>query len=232
MIALAQQALTEQALAGQALAAQSLTGQSLAKSGGTRSPELLAEFALGFVKVCEGQAYDKEFEKRDKVTLSEYIEMIDLKTAKVLETAAVLGVIASGDYTYIEALRTFAHHVGIAFQIQDDLLDLTAEDAEFGKTIGGDILEGKRTYLLLKLVERQASLSAEARDRIDRILAGEATAGDIDPIRSTMQQSGVLRETEDAVQEHTTLALQALDEIGTDTSRLRSFAGWLLKRSH
>ncbi|HET6511549.1 MAG TPA: polyprenyl synthetase family protein [Candidatus Kapabacteria bacterium] len=209
-----------------------LAQQALSDHKGEHACDMLREFSQGFIKVCEGQAFDKDFEQRNDVTLEDYINMIDLKTAKVLETAAVLGALAAGKLSHVEPLRTFAHHVGLAFQIQDDLLDLTAGTAEFGKAIGGDILEGKRTYLMLKLIERQSSLKGEERQRIDRVLARNATNADIEVIRSTMREAGVLQETEAAVQQHTDLALQALGSIDADTTKLREFAEWLLKRSY
>jgi geranylgeranyl diphosphate synthase, type II len=219
--------VSEAILAGDVVIA--LAQRSLAQSD--HASEMLAEFATGFIRVCEGQAYDKDFEQQHDVTIADYINMIDLKTAKIAECAAVLGALAAGDTKHVEALRSFAHHVGIAFQIQDDLLDLTADHAEFGKTIGGDILEGKRTFLLLKLIEKQDQLSNEDRGVIERVLSREASEMDIASIRSAMQRLGVLTETQSAVEEHTALALQALAKIDTDTTHLRAFADWLLRRS-
>ncbi len=207
-----------------------LAQQSLSRSANASG--MLAEFSAGFVRVCEGQAYDKDFEQRHDVTIADYINMIDLKTAKIAESAAVLGALAAGDPANVEAVRSFAHHVGIAFQIQDDLLDLTAEHADFGKTIGGDILEGKRTFLLLKLIERTASLEDAERETIERVLDRRSTESDIALIRAAMHRTGVLDETRTAVEEHTQLALASLSQVNADTSHLREFADWLLKRQH
>jgi geranylgeranyl diphosphate synthase, type II len=213
-----------------ALAQHSLAQHALAKPQNAAS--MLAELSTGFIRVCEGQAYDKDFEQRQDVSIDDYINMIDLKTAKIAETAAVLGALAAENTSDVEALRSFAHHVGIAFQIQDDLLDLIAEHADFGKTIGGDILEGKRTFLLLKLVERERSLEASERELIDRVLGRKATQDDIAQIRVSMQRTGVLDEARTAVEEHTQLALASLEKVKHDTSHLRVFADWLLMRKH
>lgn len=207
-----------------------LAQQALSKS--TNAPAMLREFATGFIRVCEGQAYDKEFEQRQDVTVTDYIHMIDLKTAKIAETAAVLGALAAANDGHVESLRAFAHHIGIAFQIQDDLLDLTADHADFGKTIGGDILEGKRTFLLLKLLERRTDLTGDEEAMIVRVLGQGAITPDVPAARSAMQRTGVLDETRSAVMEHTQLALNALEEIDADTTRLQEFAHWLLRREH
>lgn len=207
-----------------------LAQQSLSRSENAAS--MLSEFGTGFIRVCEGQAFDKDFERMHDVTISDYINMIDLKTAKIAETASVLGALAAGDTKNVEALRSFAHHVGIAFQIQDDLLDLTADHADFGKTIGGDILEGKRTFLLLKLIERQSALETSVGEVIKRVLDRKATSDDVAPLREAMDRSGVLEETRAAVEEHTQLALAALASIDSNTTHLREFADWLFKRQH
>lgn len=207
-----------------------LAQRSLAKSSNAEA--LLAEFATGFIRVCEGQALDKDYEMRDDLEIADYLHMIDLKTAKIAETAAVLGVLASGATENVEAIRSFAHHTGMAFQIQDDLLDLTAEHADLGKTIGGDILEGKRTYLLLKLIDRAGDLEKREHDSLVNVLERRATTSDIPTIRTAAIRTGVVDETIDAVEEQTKLALAALDQVKGDTSDLREFADWLLKRKH
>jgi geranylgeranyl diphosphate synthase type II len=120
----------------------------------TKSPHIqrIAEtFTDGVVEVCEGQAYDKEFETRSRVTVDDYLLMIQKKTAKMVSVAAEIGaLIGNGSPQGIRALRRYGHHVGLAFQIQDDLLDIMANEQELGKRIGGDLVEGKRTFLLLE----------------------------------------------------------------------------------
>jgi geranylgeranyl diphosphate synthase type II len=108
-------------------------------------------FTEGVVEVCEGQAYDKEFETRASVTVDEYLLMIEKKTARMVAVAAEIGgLIGDGRRSEIDALRCYGEHVGRAFQIQDDLLDIIADEKELGKPVGGDILEGKKTFLLLE----------------------------------------------------------------------------------
>jgi geranylgeranyl diphosphate synthase, type II len=130
----------------------------------TKSPhiqEIAKVFTEGVVEVCEGQAYDKEFESRSSVNVSDYVLMIEKKTAKMVAVAAEIGaLVGNGSRRSIDALRRYGQHVGRAFQIQDDLLDIVGDEKELGKSIGGDLVEGKKTFLLL-----EALRSARGRDK-------------------------------------------------------------------
>ena len=118
-------------------------------------------FTEGVVEVCEGQAYDKEFETRRAVRVNDYRLMIEKKTAKMVAVAAEIGaLIGNGTVASIHALRQYGEYVGRAFQIQDDLLDIVANERELGKALGGDLVEGKKTFLLLEALAR-----AEGREK-------------------------------------------------------------------
>jgi len=208
-----------------------LATEALAKTEIAAHGQLLAEFALGFIAVCEGQALDKEFETRDDITVDEYLRMIDLKTAKVIELAAVLGAIAGGGQ-YVEQSRRFAHHLGLAFQIRDDLLDLTADHAAFGKTIGGDILEGKRTILFALAATKNSSFSSQERNLFDRIKGRATTKEDIASARTMFDGLGVLAGAAAFAEEQTEKAKAELDALPPSEARqqLSDFADWLLGR--
>src|SRR5690606_30759361 len=112
-------------------------------------------FTNGLVKVCEGQSLDKEFEIKKTVLLNEYILMIEKKTAALSEMCCKIGtLLGGGTVKEINALSSFGKNIGIAFQIQDDLLDIVGNENETGKFIGGDLVEGKKTYLFLKAFEK------------------------------------------------------------------------------
>lgn len=116
---------------------------------------VLNTFTNGVIEICEGQSLDKEFETRSDVTLKEYLFMINKKTAALMETCCSIGAqLGGGNKKRVEALSNYGRKLGIAFQIQDDLLDITADETEFGKIIGGDIVEGKKTYLFLRAMEK------------------------------------------------------------------------------
>ncbi|RZL52120.1 MAG: polyprenyl synthetase family protein, partial [Pedobacter sp.] len=104
--------------------------------------------------VCEGQQLDMEFEQRDDVSIPEYIEMIRLKTAVLLGGAMKLGAIVGGANTVdADLLYSFGENLGIAFQLQDDILDVYGNPEKFGKQVGGDIISNKKTFLHLKTLE-------------------------------------------------------------------------------
>lgn len=118
-----------------------------------RHPKLLAvmkEVTTGLMELHEGQALDKDFERREDVSLEEYRKMIEKKTARLIEVACVTGgLLGNGSEKEIQILRTFSRAVGVAFQIQDDLLDIFSDTAVSGKTTGSDIIEKKGTYLTI-----------------------------------------------------------------------------------
>ena len=113
-----------------------------------RVMEIFTSMAL---QVCEGQQYDMDFEEQQKVSVPEYMQMIELKTAALLAGSAMIGAVL-GDASEEDCRRIyrFAQELGLAFQLQDDLLDVYADEALFGKKIGGDICCNKKTYLLIK----------------------------------------------------------------------------------
>lgn len=117
--------------------------------------EIIACFNNGLIGVCEGQALDMEYQHRHGVSMEMYKNMIGKKTAKMLEACAEIGsYISGGNSEQLYALKSYAHNLGIGFQIQDDYLDLTAVQQELGKPIGNDIIEGKKTYLIIRAQEK------------------------------------------------------------------------------
>ncbi len=111
-------------------------------------------FINGAIAVCEGQQWDMDFEKRDDVHLDEYMEMIRLKTAALLAEGMAMAAACNGaDSQEAEAIRQFGNWIGTAFQIQDDILDSFGDPNKFGKKVGGDIAQNKKTFLYLKTLE-------------------------------------------------------------------------------
>jgi len=121
----------------------------------SRIKSAITKFNNCAAEVCEGQQFDMNFEQLNTVTEEEYIQMIKLKTAVLLGFSAELGgLVAEADETELLHLREFGINMGIGFQLMDDLLDVYAENEKFGKQIGGDILANKKTYLLIKALEK------------------------------------------------------------------------------
>ena len=128
--------------------------QELCKSDMVLLPKLLELFSDTAIKVCEGQQLDMNYEKLQKVSIVQYMKMIELKTAVLLGGSLKMGaLIAGADEKNAQNLYDFGKHIGIAFQLQDDFLDVYADAEKFGKQKGGDIVANKKTYLLLKAME-------------------------------------------------------------------------------
>lgn len=116
--------------------------------------EILKVFNLTALEVCEGQQYDMEFEDRDNVTEQEYLRMIELKTSVLLAAALKVGALLGGANTKdADLLYEFGRNIGLAFQLQDDYLDVYGDTEVFGKQIGGDIVSNKKTFMLIKAQE-------------------------------------------------------------------------------
>ena len=126
-----------------------------------RADQIRTAYTNGLIEVCEGQAYDMQFNEKKDITLVDYFTMIEKKTAKLLETCGIIGAhIAKADNRQIDTIMKYCMNLGIAFQIQDDLLDLTADQKKLGKKIGLDIIEGKKTFLIITLKDRAKSPEA------------------------------------------------------------------------
>jgi geranylgeranyl diphosphate synthase type II len=122
---------------------------------GEKLKETLRLFNKCAAEVCEGQQWDMEYESKAKVSEKEYIEMIRLKTAVLLGFSLEFGaLLANASIEDRKALRDFGINIGIAFQLKDDLLDVYADKKKFGKQVGGDIIANKKTFLLIKALEK------------------------------------------------------------------------------
>ena len=179
---------------------------------------LLRVFHRGVTRVCEGQALDTAFEGRDDVTVSAYLDMIEGKTAALLEAALEMGgVIAGADDEVRAALRRAGRSLGRAFQIQDDLLDLTATNASWGKPVGGDLVVGKKTYLLLTALEQ--SQGDEREFFADIVSRPGLEPGSVDEARDRMERLGVLEAARAAIEAEYRNGLDALALLPEGPSR-------------
>lgn len=141
--------------------------QLLCETETTRLREMLEVFNATAVEVCEGQQIDMNFETRSDVSVDEYIQMITLKTAVLLGAALKLGaLVANASDEQAEHLYEFGKNIGIAFQIQDDILDSFGEGDKVGKKIGGDIAANKKTLLLIKAFEKADTLMKQEMEQL------------------------------------------------------------------
>ncbi len=199
----------------------------LGRTPARRLPEALRVFGRMVARVCEGQALDGAFEARDDVTAEDYLGMIRGKTAALLACALELGALTAGaDARTRVRLHEAGLALGLAFQIQDDLLDLTARDAGWGKAVGGDLVQGKKTFLLLRALERSEGAGHAWFRRA--VTDGGLPAADVDEARRRMDALGVLGEARAAVRRHSEAGAEALR--GLPPSEARATLLWLADR--
>ncbi len=184
-------------------------------------------FSKTALEVCEGQQYDIDFETRDDVTIPEYLKMIEYKTAVLVGAAMKMGAIVAGASLEDQnAIYDFGRYLGIAFQLQDDYLDAFGNPETFGKQVGGDILENKKTYLYLKTSELGASI-----DKLSLVETMSSTSiSDTDKVESVkvlFNKSGASEATQQAVKDYTNKAFEVLKtlNISEDKKQLLSVFG-------
>jgi geranylgeranyl diphosphate synthase type II len=190
-------------------------------------------FSKTALEVCEGQQYDIDFETRDTVSISEYLKMIEYKTAVLVGAAMKMGaIIANASKDDQERCYEFGKNLGIAFQLQDDYLDAFGNLETFGKQVGGDIIENKKTYLYLKALE----FSSE-KDKLHlKQLFSSETNNSSEKIQVTKQifsASGSAEATQKAISFYTTKAFEILKTINISEPKkqiLESFGTQLMTR--
>lgn len=190
-------------------------------------------FSNTSLEICEGQQYDLDFETQEKVTIDEYINMIRLKTAVMFAGCLKSGAILVGaDEQSQQALYDFGIHLGIAFQLADDNLDVYADVAAFGKTIGGDIRDNKKTYLYLKALELA---SEEQKHQLLQLFATPTTDFEqkYKTVRKIFDDLKVKQVTEEQIRHYVDLALQDLASVNVAEEKketLKSLAIKLIDR--
>lgn len=192
--------------------------------------DLFTETAL---EVSEGQQFDMEFETRNDVAEEEYIEMIRLKTSVLLACALKMGaVVAGASDADANALYAFGEKVGLAFQLQDDLLDVYGDPKVFGKAIGGDITSNKKTFMLINAFNRA---DAGTRAELERL----TTATEFDPaekiaaVTEIYNRLGIDKLAEQRIKEYFEQSRQHLDELSVSDDRkavLREYTERMMNR--
>ena len=194
---------------------------------------LMQLFSQTAKEVCEGQQYDMDFETREDVTISEYILMITYKTAVLVAAAMQMGgIIARASEENQKKIYAFGKNLGIAFQLQDDYLDAFGNPETFGKQVGGDIIENKKTYLYLKAKELASPEVALELDQLFSIKPKDPK----DKIKAVLQiyrETGAAQATREAISsytERTHEVLESLEIVSDYKSALREFAHNLMDR--
>jgi geranylgeranyl diphosphate synthase type II len=200
----------------------------------TTFQDLAKLFSKTALEVCEGQQYDVDFETRNDVAILEYLKMIEYKTAVLVGAAMKMGAIVSqASIEDQNNMYQFGKNLGIAFQLQDDYLDAFGDPKSFGKQVGGDIIENKKTYLYLKALEFSNETESTELKNLFSITPQDST----DKIERTKQlfiSSGSAEATKQAIQEYTDKAFSILQRLNISEDKkdlLKIFGNSLMNRT-
>lgn len=196
-------------------------------------PTVLQLFNKMATEICEGQQYDVDFESQEAVNIEEYLHMIRLKTSVLLGTALQIGAyIAGADQEAQRAIYDFGINVGLAFQIQDDILDVWGDPATFGKAVGGDIACNKKTFVFLTALQMA---DIDHRKKLEnwysRVLTDNTQK--IAAVKSIFEAVGVRKTCEEKVNDYTETAMAILANLPQNaaTKELRKLAQQLHTRT-
>jgi geranylgeranyl diphosphate synthase type II len=196
--------------------------------------ELAKLFSKTALEVCEGQQWDVDFETRSDVTIPEYLKMIEYKTAVLVAAAMKMGaIVAQTSIENGDLIYDFGLNLGLAFQLQDDYLDAFGDPATFGKQVGGDIIENKKTYLYLKAIE---FASSEERKQLLQLFSVslEDNLSKIEAVKTLFNTTGASKATQQAIQDYTLKAFATLDKMNISTDKkamLKTFGENLMNRN-
>jgi len=172
--------------------------QKLLQSPGENRARLAERFTEAMIVICEGQGLDKMFEENDAVTDVQYLDMIERKTAALIRLSCELGgLIAAASEEDVKRLYDFGHNLGMAFQVQDDILDIMADQSKLGKKVGSDFEMHKQTILSIKLRQK---IGAEKFDALD-----------LETYKESLDKEGILTEMSDLCEEYFSKAKESLD---------------------
>ncbi|MGB5943583.1 MAG: polyprenyl synthetase family protein [Leeuwenhoekiella sp.] len=191
-------------------------------------------FSKTAIEVCEGQQYDVDFETREDVTIAEYLKMIEYKTAVLVGAALKMGaIVADAPKTSCEAIYNFGRDLGIAFQLQDDYLDAFGDPRTFGKQVGGDIIENKKTFLYLTALKALPVKDARQLEHLYTISPGNPI-DKINTVKTFFIDSGAAEATRQEIENYTNRALSVLDELPLKAEKkniLKDFGLKLMQRT-
>jgi len=194
--------------------------------------DLAKLFSKTAIEVCEGQQYDVDFETRDNVKTSDYLKMITYKTAVLLGASMKMGaIIARASKEDQDKIYDFGKYLGIAFQLQDDYLDAFGDEIKFGKKIGGDILENKKTYLYLKAIE---FLSEDKKKQLLGLYTNNNSSEEkIKTTKALFEESGSVDHTIKEIKKYTNSAFEILESLNISAEKkklLYEFGNSLMDR--
>lgn len=183
------------------------------------SKSVITTFTNGIIEVCEGQSLDKAFELRNDVSIDEYKVMIYKKTAALAEMCCSIGAqLCGGKKEEVKAAENYGKNVGMAFQIQDDLLDIVGDESKFGKAIGSDLVEGKKTYLFIKALEKS---SGNTKKELLKVVKNKGIKrNEIEKYKSIYENLGVIDDAKKEIVRYTDIAIKNLNKLSDKNGRL------------
>lgn len=175
--------------------------------------QLAALFSKTAIEVCEGQQYDIDFELRENVSIGEYLKMIEYKTAVLVGASLKMGgIVANASAENCDRIYEFGCLLGIAFQLQDDYLDAFGDPGTFGKQVGGDIIENKKTFLYLTSLRQAAAGEANQLEHLYSINPPDPTAK-VETVKGLFESSGAAELTRKEIEKYTKKAFEVLEEL-------------------
>jgi len=191
-------------------------------------------FSKTAIEVCEGQQMDIDFSKKDNVSSEEYLKMIEYKTAVLIGASMKMGAIVAGASIKDQNnIFEFGKNLGLAFQIQDDYLDTFGEEEKFGKKIGGDILENKKTLLFIKAKQL---LNFKENEKLTELYSSKSIDDEskIQEVKKLFEKCNIPEIITSEIENFTNISLKMLDELQINYEKkdfLRDFANSLMKRN-
>ncbi len=191
-------------------------------------------FSKTALEVCEGQQYDVDFETRSDVAINEYLKMIEYKTAVLVGAAMKMGaIVANASVEDQDTIYEFGKNLGIAFQLQDDYLDAFGDPKTFGKQVGGDIIENKKTYLYIKALEFS---EPETKLKLANLFSTtlDSNEAKIETVKAIFVDSGAADASKKAIQDYTDKAFNVLETLNISADKklvLKTFGTNLMNRT-
>jgi geranylgeranyl diphosphate synthase type II len=195
--------------------------------------KLVKLFSKTALEVCEGQQFDVDFEALEDVTIADYLKMIEFKTAVLIGAAMKMGaIVANASENDQNNIYEFGKNLGIAFQLQDDYLDVFGDSKKFGKQMGGDIIENKKTYLYLIAIEFSSQENKHELQNLFSITPNDAS-DKIETAKQIFRSTGAAEATRQAIKIYTDKAYHTLENMTIDTHKkeiLRQLGEQLMNR--
>ncbi len=207
----------------------------MSKASPDKLPRVMELFSRTAAMVCEGQQYDMDFESIPDVSMDAYEKMIGLKTAELLACSAAMGAVIGGaDDKAVKALYDYGYQLGMAFQVADDYLDAFGDEKVFGKPIGGDILNEKKSWLTVRALEKTSDKSSFIKLYARQVESDSEKEAKIREVKSLYERLQVPEDAQTAIVNYTDKAMDSVEDLGLGRLRtviLRRFAEKLVGRA-